>query len=347
MNRDLVYRHIESQKIVNTTKIYRSDVIHERKLEQPRSRVGGGIRGKSTPYSRQSRARLAFYIRNVAPLAFFLTLTYAKTFPVEAETIRDHQQRVCRWLRESGISYVWVLEYQKRGAPHFHLLLDKEPDRQELTRFWCGLAGIRKAKHRRRCVYLEPIHTWEGTVAYLSRYKATQRRVPDNIVGNLGNWWGHTRALKAEPIHVVSDQADGNNGDFAALDVARTARRLEEHKRKEFGARPRKDNGLFSFKTWGTGPAILAMLEKQSRGAGQAEQPAPVHSPRVEAKQMTRAPLAATYDEVESKLSVQWCMPRPSQRRTHLLPMASSTVRPSRGPPGWAWWACTGQVRAP
>lgn len=54
-----------------------------------------------------------------------VTLTYrpgAEWEPHDMSRLMDHYRK---WLRKRGITprFVWVLELQKRGAPHYHLLL--------------------------------------------------------------------------------------------------------------------------------------------------------------------------------------------------------------------------------
>ena len=82
-------------------------------------------RGKISGFSRGSRFRLLKVLFSLTVLpTHFLTLTYPKNFSVDAR----------RWKRDLDVFskallrafpkawFVWKLEPQKRGAPHFHLL---------------------------------------------------------------------------------------------------------------------------------------------------------------------------------------------------------------------------------
>jgi hypothetical protein len=53
-----------------------------------------------------------------------VTLTYADADGWEPRHISAFVQRVTEWLERRGHSYAyaWVLEMQKRGAPHYHVL---------------------------------------------------------------------------------------------------------------------------------------------------------------------------------------------------------------------------------
>lgn len=103
---------------------------------------GGGLRGVVTKFSASSRRRMASLlmqipIENLAQSGkraksaqlFFVTLTYGQRWPNDWERykndLRAFRERLTYWLHEKGIHYscIWKLEYQKRGAPHFHLLV--------------------------------------------------------------------------------------------------------------------------------------------------------------------------------------------------------------------------------
>lgn len=54
-----------------------------------------------------------------------LTLTYARTCDWRPKQISTLMQRIRDWLARRGhpLRAVWVLELQKRGAPHYHVLI--------------------------------------------------------------------------------------------------------------------------------------------------------------------------------------------------------------------------------
>jgi len=57
--------------------------------------------------------------------ALFVTLTYADSGSWAPKQISSFLMTVSAWARRSGfaIPYVWTMELQKRGAPHYHLIL--------------------------------------------------------------------------------------------------------------------------------------------------------------------------------------------------------------------------------
>lgn len=88
----------------------------------PRAKIGG--------FSRQSRRRLLYLLASIdqqaSGLPLFVTLTHpGKDWEGYAEEMKRHLDNFHRWLsyRHPEASAFWRLEMQKRGAPHFHLLV--------------------------------------------------------------------------------------------------------------------------------------------------------------------------------------------------------------------------------
>jgi hypothetical protein len=87
----------------------------------------GGKRGKVTTFSYASRRRLMYTIARIrldAPLPMFVTLTYPEKFPSPMESKKHldiFNKRLVRAFPDAG--FIWKLEPQQRGAPHYHLLV--------------------------------------------------------------------------------------------------------------------------------------------------------------------------------------------------------------------------------
>lgn len=83
---------------------------------KPRSAIKG--------FSHSSRRRLTALTRNTADIwTGFLTLTYPSRWPNNGKQVKAHLNTFCQWLRRQHVAYVWILEFQERGAPHFHFLV--------------------------------------------------------------------------------------------------------------------------------------------------------------------------------------------------------------------------------
>jgi len=86
----------------------------------------GGKRGKVKGFSFASRRRLMYTIAKIrldADLPAFVTLTYPNKFPSPMESkkhIDIFRKKLLRAFPQIG--YIWKLEPQERGAPHYHLM---------------------------------------------------------------------------------------------------------------------------------------------------------------------------------------------------------------------------------
>lgn len=172
-------------------------VAHRTHVSQ---RPGGGPRGDVTEFSKASRLRL---LRQIARLAqcrtTFITFTYPDQYP-DTMTAKSHLraflERVRRRLPET--SGIWRLEYQKRGAPHFHLLMFNLPyiDHATLTGWWKEIIGVIDSV----TVYVrvELVRSWRGVMSYAAKYLAKVEDVHlgeaplfnDDAYLHAGRWWG-------------------------------------------------------------------------------------------------------------------------------------------------------------
>jgi hypothetical protein len=120
-------------------------------------------------------------------MKYEIGLTYPFKFPVDGLVVKDHLHKFKMRLAYQDIKMFWFLEFQKRGAPHFHGLIDKEIDKKELKQMWYDIVGSNDPKHLRRGAHIEIIHTPEGALHYLTGYltKLEQKTVPENF-RNLG-----------------------------------------------------------------------------------------------------------------------------------------------------------------
>lgn len=86
---------------------------------------GGGFRGSVNAFSAAARRRLMKLLSTLAPEhALFITLTYPADYP-NPRKAKDHRRAFEKRMKRlfPKFSGVWRLEFQKRGAPHFHLIV--------------------------------------------------------------------------------------------------------------------------------------------------------------------------------------------------------------------------------
>lgn len=158
-------------------------------------------RGDIRKFSAKSRNRLASHIVNLpkGSAEAFCTLTYPEEFPTDGVLVKYHLKLFRQWLKRKNIGAVWFLEFQKRGAPHFHMLLTKYISSVKVANAWHRITGVSDPKHllwhlgalgNRPCV--EILRNQSGFQKYATKYalKPAQKDVPDNYQ-NVGRFWGY------------------------------------------------------------------------------------------------------------------------------------------------------------
>lgn len=133
-----------------------------------------GIRGKITEFSPASRVRMFDLFHRLKPVkkAVFLTLTYGEDYP-DATTaknqLRAFLERIRRITSCKGSAAVWRMEFQERGAIHFHIIFFGLPyiDKEEIQRWWGEIINVDRPFSR-----IEFIKSYNGIIYYVSKYIA-------------------------------------------------------------------------------------------------------------------------------------------------------------------------------
>ena len=86
-----------------------------------------------TIFSKKSKNRLA-WVYSQGPWVSMLTLTYHVDFPA-AEVSKKHMNTFLSALHYFKIKYLWVLEFQGRGYPHYHVWMSKTMKKDEWQYF--------------------------------------------------------------------------------------------------------------------------------------------------------------------------------------------------------------------
>ncbi|MFA7346054.1 MAG: hypothetical protein WC003_17280 [Terrimicrobiaceae bacterium] len=148
-----------------------------------------------------------------------ITLTYPAEFPTNGREVKRNfnffRKRLLR--RFPGIRGVWFLEFQKRGAPHFHILvsikMNEHGEIHERTRrrgkqgpksyktvvtleamiseWWFTIVGSKDKKHLAAGCSWEMIENSDGALRYAAAHasKPNQKIVPKTFV-EVGRFWG-------------------------------------------------------------------------------------------------------------------------------------------------------------
>src|ERR1051325_3644613 len=153
-------------------------------------------RGEVVSFSRKSRRRMLRLFATVSRTALgrslLVTLTYPRSFPTESSTYKRHFLTFSKRLRRTfpTSSAIWKLEFQERGAPHFHLIVMGVPflARQWLSRAWFQIVGSGDDRHFRAGTQVQRAHSTRKTLAYVAKYVA---KVSSTKAGaHTGRFWG-------------------------------------------------------------------------------------------------------------------------------------------------------------
>jgi hypothetical protein len=162
-------------------------------------RIGGGKRGKVWGLSDASARRMEFAARNhPRPWLTVWRVGYPGEFPLDGEVCKGHLRSLLMRFRRKypGGSYLWVQEWQERGALHYHGLFDVEVEAEWLARVWYEIVGSGDENHLAYGTWLEAIRTEDGAIRYLSKYlsKQDQKEVPVGF-RHAGKFWGCSRGI--------------------------------------------------------------------------------------------------------------------------------------------------------
>lgn len=169
------------------------------------------IRGRVSGFSAASRRRLMRFMAKLRTdcLPVFVTLTYPGEFPVDYRRwkydLRKFAQRFSYHFPQAA--FIWRLEPQKRGAPHFHLLIYGVDYTSDFAS-WCASSWYRVVasgdpKHLEWGSNVQPVRSQRGVRFYVGKYIAKKQVEPDSTSsevsssGNevvdwsqVGRWWG-------------------------------------------------------------------------------------------------------------------------------------------------------------
>lgn len=165
-------------------------------------------RGIVQDFSRMSRLRLLKLINktNIAAHKWtFITLTYRSHFPHPAIAKKHLRAWLKRLYRSKygilrKLAVLWRMELQKRGAPHFHLLIPDCPylPFKEIKQWWNAVIGTSGAR-----VHITLLNDRKGAMYYVAKYIAKIKTPeeapldfslfilpPYQAETSFGRWWG-------------------------------------------------------------------------------------------------------------------------------------------------------------
>lgn len=196
-------------------KFYSKDVILQFKGPKLRSSLKRkNHRGNIESFSYRSKRRLRLFARNSSHLwKVFIHLTYPKYFPSDGKKVKKNLDNFFKRLRRHclDIKYLWVIEFQQRGAPHFHVVVDQEVNKNWLSQNWYEIVDSKDEKHLRAGTKVEAVRSKNHAVAYLMKYigKLDQKIVPKEYK-KIGRFWSHSAKILEVNEYIVSDSLKNN-----------------------------------------------------------------------------------------------------------------------------------------
>lgn len=182
--------------------VYRTDAVVNWVVGKPPS--SGGARKEIIELTRAALARMVFLLQNTdTRFCSMVTLTYPGEWESDGKRVKAQLNRFLSWARARGFGlYVWFLEFQKRGAPHFHILFENDVTdfRMDISERWYKAVGSCDKKHLAAGTNTELLRSEDGAARYAAKYaaKIEQKRVPIEYV-NVGRFWGAARGVVAKP----------------------------------------------------------------------------------------------------------------------------------------------------
>lgn len=186
-----------------------------------RSEMVGGKRGRIETFSSASRRRLMTLMASIDRTAFkrkplFITLTYPGAWPDDSRVYKADLARFLKRFARAypGIPIIWRLEYQERGAPHFHLMafVKHFVPWQWVANVWYWATQKRDPATLGAGTETRAIRSWAGVMHYASKYMSKTAELP--LGCHPGRLWGvHCR--EALPIRLQIIRIDWSH--FATL----------------------------------------------------------------------------------------------------------------------------------
>ena len=202
------------------------------------------IRGRITKWSRKSQMRLKLALAQLKQDelkdALEITLTYPKEFPPadDHRTYKRHLTHMNIFLARLGFKGAWKLEFQSRGAPHYHLLVMPDEKLEGLTEFrariakqWFRIVKSGDPKHYVAGTEVSPIKSPEGIIGYMASYMAKKdQTLPNNFTGR---YWGFIQKKKLPLVNPKEIPLGRDN----ALTIRRIFRKKIQNDMKNYQMR--------------------------------------------------------------------------------------------------------------
>jgi hypothetical protein len=132
------------------------------------------------------------------------------------EVMREHSRNgpSGKYDGKERLSIFWFLEFQDRGAPHYHMFGTWFPSKEWVSKTWYRIVDSEDIRHLHAGTRTEFLRTGRGgTISYASKYaNKLKQKVPPKDFENVGRFWGicGNRKVVSASTFVGSDLASFN-----------------------------------------------------------------------------------------------------------------------------------------
>lgn len=169
--------------------------------------------GDIKTFSRKSRMRM---MKKILAIRYdpdrrpiFITLTYHLETQKTARAYKLDIARFVRWLNryDDRCRWIWKVEFQKRGAVHFHLIYFPnitftrprlEAFRRDVSEAWHEHSGETTEAHRKAGTNVQYVKSDRGIITYVAKYVTKDEGTPPPV--QIGRFWAASSNFKPEII---------------------------------------------------------------------------------------------------------------------------------------------------
>jgi hypothetical protein len=179
-------------------------------------------RGNVQTFSRRSRSRLLKTCSQIDREASQRALCITLTWPGDPATwTGQYKRQLDVWAKRlhrrcPRASFVWKLEWQRRGAPHYHLLVYGVPfiAHQWVARSWYESVGSQDQQHLGAGTEVRQVRSYRMAVSYAAKYlgKVESTAEADD---HPGRYWGVV-GRRSLPSRVVQRSLDARGASRLA-----------------------------------------------------------------------------------------------------------------------------------
>lgn len=149
--------------------------------------AAGGRKAAVCRFTQQSRTRLRRYLENTPHVyCVLMTLTYAWV-PTCGQQCKSDLKNFHMQLRRRGVmprSALWIMEFQRRGALHYHLFSTDYIDKYVLSDAWSAASGNPASTSTNVQAIRKPI-------SYALKYASKlEQKIPPIWFQSGGRFWG-------------------------------------------------------------------------------------------------------------------------------------------------------------